>query len=122
MTDKVWLYEKWEKGKGVTKRWTEDARMTDTIPTPRTDAEIQYTIRFISMHGLDATRFPSGTGLTEQELVRGDFSRQLEKELSVAMAHLHEFREHFSGTEHAYDAALAITQIDKMRRKWEENK
>jgi hypothetical protein len=33
MTDKVWLYEKWEKGKGVTERWTEDARMTDTTPT-----------------------------------------------------------------------------------------
>jgi hypothetical protein len=34
MTGKVWLYEKWEKGKGVTERWTEDARMTDTMPTP----------------------------------------------------------------------------------------
>jgi hypothetical protein len=73
--------------------------MTDTMPTPSTDALLRRQWKEGDYKYVDS----------ESELT--DFARQLERELAVAMECL--LQEGYIGM---------LTEIDAMRRKWEENK
>jgi hypothetical protein len=85
--------------------------MTDTIPTPRTDA--------VSWEH----------GLTGEDLCFADFARQLERELAVAMDALNWVSNMDQNGRPVRDeldmfnvAGKTVQILERMRRKYEENK
>jgi hypothetical protein len=91
--------------------------MTDTMPTPRCDARNSHAIRIGDV-----------TYRIDDSISR-DFARQLEKELSVAIDALNWISDMDPNGRPVRDeldmfnvAGKTVQAIEKMRRKWEENK